>query len=179
MTYPFDGRTYSRFLDLFYNKFDVPLSELPAPPRLDVLPGRAQPPLGYICLGEEDRKRFVPDPKRALLIETAFQRVAEGMRFQTAWRAAVENGLTGRSGCRISASGLLHILRNPAYMGLLRYGHELYAGGLESLVSEGTFRRAVRGLDRQVNEFYASNEERNRKHFQILLRARKLGREAV
>ena len=179
MAYPFDGRTYPRFLDLFYHRFDVPIAELPAPPRLDPLPGRAQPPLGYLCVGEGGARRFVLDPDRAPLIAEAFRQVTEGVRFQKAWRAAVAGGLTGRSGCRISASGLLHVLRNTAYMGLLSYGQELYAGTVEPLVSEGTFKRAVEELDRQVAAFHAAKEERNRKYLRILLRARELEREAM
>ena len=179
MACQFDGRTYPRFLDLFYHRFDVPLAELPAPPRLDVLPGRAQPPLGYLSVGSGDARRFIPDPDRASLIAEAFRQVAEGTRFQKAWRTAMDDGLIGRLGCRISASGLLHALRNPAYMGLLRYGQELYAGAAEPLVSEGTFKEAVRELDRQVDEFHAANAERNRKRLRILLYARELEREAI
>ena len=179
MTYSFEGRTFPRFRGLFCRRFDVPLRELPAPPVTDVLPGRAQPLLGYIGVGAGDAKRFVSDPARAPLIADAFRRVAEGIPFQRAWREGEDEGLTGRTGCRISASGLLHVLHNPAYMGLLRYGQELYAGGLEPLVSEGAFKRAVRELDRQVSEFRASNEERDRKHFLVLLRPKELEREAM
>lgn len=179
MTYTYDGRTYPRFRELFYRCFDVQLSELPTPPFMDILPGRAQPPLGYLRIGEGDGRRFVPDPERAALIAQAFGLVAGGTGFQTAWRTSVSAGLTGRGGKPVSASGLLHVLRNPAYMGLLRYGQELYAGAAEPLVSETTFKRGVIELDRQVAAFHKNYEERNRKYFSILLRARELGREAT
>ena len=178
MTYSFERRTYPRFQGLFYRRFDLPLSQLPAPPLMDALPGRAQPPLGYICIAEGNVRLFVPDPVRSPLIAAAFARVAKGTHFQRVWRMAVAYGLAGRSGCRISASGLLHILQNPAYMGLLRYGQELYVGGLEPLISEGTFKSAVRELDGQIARSHAEYRQREERKNSYLVRAKELERDA-
>ena len=150
MTYSFDGRTYTRFRDLFYSRFDVSLSELTAPPLMHAIPVRAQPPLGYVCIGEGDARSFVPNSERTKLIALAFLQVTNETNFQKVWRTVVANAL---SGCRISASGLLHILRNPAYLGLMRYGQELYAGGLDPIICEA-FKAAVRELDRHTMAFH-------------------------
>ena len=168
MTYPFDGRTYPRFRNLFYRRFDVPLSELPAPPLMDVLPGRAQQPLGYLEVGEGGERRFVPDPERAGLIATAFWQVAGGTGLQATWRTAVSAGLKGRGGKPVSASGLLHVLRNPAYMGLLRYGQELYSEELEPLVSEGVFKGTAVELVHQVEAFHSERIAQYKKKYWYL-----------
>ena len=179
MTYTFEGRTYPSFLGLFYRQFDASLSWLPAPPFMDALPGRAQPPLGYCCIGQGDARRFVPDPKRAPLIAAAFEQVVAGTHFQKARRMAAVDGLTGRSGCRISASGLLHVLRNPAYMGLLRYGQELYAGELEPLVDEMTFKAAVRELDRQTEAFHTERLSRMEKFHNFMTEVRAMENDRI
>ena len=179
MIYFFEGRTYPRFRDLFYRRFDVTLSRLPAATLMDALPGRAQPPLGYCCIGQGDAQRFVPDPERAPLIAAAFEQVVAGTHFQKARRMAAVDGLTGRSGCRISASGLLHVLRNPAYMGLLRYGQELYAGELEPLVDEMTFKAAVRELDRQTEASYTERLSRMEKFHNFMTEVRRMENDRI
>ena len=48
-----------------------------------------------------------------------------------------------------------------------------------TLVSKITFKSVVVELDRQAAAFHAANEDRNRKHFRIRLRAMGLKREAM
>ena len=121
---------------------------------MDIKPGRAQPPLGYLCIGQGDARRFVPDPERATLIMAEF---GGGCR-RNALSTSIEIGSGGRADGTVGLPdqhlGPAARPAQPRVHRLLRYGQEPYAEKLESLVGETTFKEAVLTLGRQTEAFH-------------------------
>jgi len=106
-------------------------------------PGAA--PLGYRNLD----KRIAIDPATAPLIVRAFERFSTGewSLHRLADQLFLE-GLTGRRLKRKLTKNVLrtHVLGNPFYCGLMRYGGELYPGIHEKLITAALFDRVQEAL---------------------------------
>lgn len=92
---------------------------------------------------------IVPDPVFGPMVRTLFERTASGLHsVQELTRWARANGLRSKKG-RVLAKNTLcaHVLRNPAYYGVFRWGGKVYEGKYEPLISKALFDRAQGVLD--------------------------------
>jgi DNA invertase Pin-like site-specific DNA recombinase len=99
-------------------------------------------PLGYVNVTNPATKQHTvaPDPERAPYITMAFDRFRTG-------RYSVEQlleelhaeGFRSRSGGRVAKSITTNLLRNPFYMGKMRYRGAVYPGKHEPLTDMDTF----------------------------------------
>ena len=118
-------------------------------------PGLA--PLGYRNFINEIEGRQIRDveldPVRAPLIQDAYALYSTGDYALSEIAAILEvRGLRSRATRRtpeqaIGVNRLAEILRNPYYIGVVRYAGKSYKGRHESLVDEGTFQRVQDLLD--------------------------------
>lgn len=118
-------------------------------------------PLGYRNVPKEvDDGRFVNgvaiDLKRAPLIKWAFDEYATGEYSLTRLQAALTDlGLTTRRTPKrgerpLSRQQLANILRDPYYLGMVRYKGEVYPGRHEALVAADVFERVQQVLDARM-----------------------------
>lgn len=98
-------------------------------------------PRGYLDQGKAKPK--IIDPVQGPLVREAFERYASGSySIDTLRRYMAARGLSNR-GAPISRNVFNRLLRNPFYMGLIRFGThaELFAGSHEPIVSRELFER--------------------------------------
>jgi site-specific DNA recombinase len=129
-----------------------------------------QAPTGYrnvrTTLDGHDVRTVELDPDRAPLIAWAFEAYATGEHsLTTLTEQLAEMGLTTRPGARrpekpVSRSNVAHILRNPYYMGLVRWHGQHFAGNHPPLVTVETFQTVQSILDAK----HQSGERRNIRH---------------
>jgi site-specific DNA recombinase len=107
-------------------------------------------PLGYrLSYDRPGGKSADFDEERAALVAMAFCLIAEGNSIRETVRRVQALGLTGRQGQPISKPSLHLILRNPFYMGLLRYKGERYKGNHPALISRTLFATVQERLSAQ------------------------------
>ena len=134
-------------------------------------PGRA--PLGYLNITQDIEGRQVRtialDPKRAPLIRDAFALYASG-EYSLMELAAImeERGLQSRATKRVPErvlgfNRLAELLRNPYYVGRVRYAGKTYKGRHTPLVDEGTFQEVQDLLDSK-----RQSAERSWRHYHYL-----------
>ncbi|HEV7766397.1 MAG TPA: recombinase family protein [Thermoanaerobaculia bacterium] len=104
-------------------------------------------PIGYLDRGGGKAK--VIDPERGWLVKLAFVSYASGdytLRKLAEFLAGL--GLRNRRGNPVTLSGLSHFLRNPFYMGYIKFGdkRELYQGLHEPLITKELFFRVQERL---------------------------------
>lgn len=120
--------------------------------------------VGYLDKGKGNPKR--PDPIQAPLVRRAFELYASG---QYGLNALVEKmyeaGLRNKNGKKISRNGLVCILKNPFYMGLIRIETigELFIGIHKPIISKALF-------DDVQNVFAGKRVPKKNKHFFIFRR---------
>jgi site-specific DNA recombinase len=119
-----------------------------------------QAPIGYLDQGSAKPK--IPDPTRAPLIRELFKLYASG-RFSLPDLAQemFKCGLRNLNGGPVSVNGLVTILRNPFYIGLMRIVKtgQTFESNHEPLVTTGTFEtvQAVftgKRVDRSKNRIF-------------------------
>ncbi len=96
--------------------------------------------VGYLDAGKGKAKEI--DPVQAPLVRQAFELYASGSYALDALvEAMYERGLRNNSGSKISRNGLVCILKNPFYMGLIRIDTigELFVGVHQPIVSKSLF----------------------------------------
>lgn len=100
-----------------------------------------KPPLGYRTIGEKGRKVHVIDDEKAAHIRRAFELYASGNFSLNALRDELfSSGLRTRAGSKLSKGRLAEILRDPFYVGSMRWKDVLYEKALhEPLVSRELF----------------------------------------
>lgn len=120
--------------------------------------------VGYLDTGKGNPKR--PDPVQATLVKQAFELYASG---QYGLNALVEKmyeaGLRNKNCKKISRNGLVCILKNPFYMGLIKLDTigELFVGIHTPIVSKALF-------DDVQNVFAGKRVPKKNKHFFIFRR---------
>jgi DNA invertase Pin-like site-specific DNA recombinase len=100
-------------------------------------------PIGYLCRGKGG-PASKPDPERAPLLRYAFERYATGdVGLHALLDDLAGKGLRNRRGNPLTLTGLLTILRNPFYAGLIRLERtgEVFPGAHEPIVRMATFER--------------------------------------
>ena len=118
----------------------------------------SQAPVGYI--NDSRTKSIVVDKKKSRVIRLAFERyVKGGQRLEDIANFLAKNGISTRSGKRMSKSRATFILSNPFYIGLFKYGGERHEGKYEPIISKKLFDEAQEMLkSRGQPERKAKNE---------------------
>lgn len=120
--------------------------------------------IGYLDAGQGKPKRI--DPVQAPLVKKAFELYASG---NIGLNALVEKmhelGLRNKNGNRISRNGLVCILKNPFYMGLIKIDTigELFVGVHPAIISKTLF-------DEVQDVFAGKRNAKKTKHFFIFRR---------
>ena len=98
-------------------------------------------PVGYI--NDVRTKTIIVDKKRSKIIKQVFQKYVKGnMRLEDVADFLAHSGVTTRTGKRISKTKASFILSNPFYIGLFKYGGEIYEGKHEPIISKKLFDEA-------------------------------------
>ena len=124
--------------------------------RMGIFPSQA--PVGY--LNDSRTKTIVVEKKKAKILRLAFEKYVKGnMRLEDIANFLAKNGISTRSGKRISKTRVSFILSNPFYVGLFNYAKELHEGKHEPIISKKLFDEAQEMLrQRGQPERKARNE---------------------
>ena len=107
--------------------------------RMGIFPSQA--PVGY--LNDSRTKTIVVEKKKSRVIRLAFERYTKGnQRLEDIATFLAKNGISTRSGKRISKTKASFILSNPFYIGLFKYGGEIHEGKHEPIISKKLFDEA-------------------------------------
>src|SRR3989339_2275450 len=107
--------------------------------RMGIFPSQA--PIGYI--NDSRTKTIVVEKKKAKILRLAFEKYVKGnMRLEDIANFLAKNGISTRSGKRISKTRVSFILSNPFYVGLFNYAKELHEGKHEPIISKKLFDEA-------------------------------------
>ncbi len=110
---------------------------------------------GYVPFGYrlEPEKGLVVREEEALLVRKIFQMYALGLEgTQTVVNKLNASGIRKRSGQKWEKHGLLQILRNPLYVGKLRWRECIYDGKHDPIISEDIFKKAQEILKERATE---------------------------
>ena len=124
--------------------------------RMGIFPSQA--PVGY--LNDSRTKTIVVEKKKSRIVRLAFERyVKGGQRLEDIANFLAKNGISTRSGKRISKTKASFVLSNPFYIGLFKYGGEIHEGKHEPIISKKLFDEAQEMLKlRGQPERKAKNE---------------------
>lgn len=101
-------------------------------------------PVGY----RNYQKRIEVDPVLAPLVREAFERAATSrLPLRSLLAEMTAKGLVSRSGRPLKVSAFWYMLRNPFYVGLIRWHGELIPGSHEPLVSGELFEAVGKRLE--------------------------------
>lgn len=120
--------------------------------------------VGYLDTGKGNPKRI--DPVQAPLVKQAFELYASGRYGLNALvEKMYEAGMRNKNGSKISRNGLVCILKNPFYMGLIKIDTigELFVGAHPPIISKHLF-------DEVQNVFAGKRIPKTNKHFFIFRR---------
>jgi len=99
--------------------------------RMGIFPSQA--PIGYI--NDSRTKTIVVEKKKSRVIRLAFERYTKGnQRLEDIANFLAKNGISTRSGKRISKTRVAYILANPFCVGLFNYAKELHEGKHEPII---------------------------------------------
>jgi len=104
-------------------------------------------PIGYLDQGKAKSK--IPDPPRAPLIREAFNLYSNGkFSLPDLAEEMFRRGLRNKKGRRVTVTGIVTILKNPFYIGLMRIKRngQVYPGNHEPLIATDVFEKAQRVL---------------------------------
>ena len=115
-------------------------------------------PIGYI--NDVRTKTVVQDKKKAPIIREAFELyVKNESRLADVADFLATRGITTKHGNRLHRDRISFILSNPFYVGLFRYGGEIYEGKHEPIIAKPLFDRVQEILkDRGKPQRKAKNE---------------------
>lgn len=101
----------------------------------------AVPPPGYKTVVKDSKKIHVIDEERAFLVERAFRLYLEpGQNIHTVTEEVTSIGLVSRKNKPLTQSAIHKMLRNPFYVGTIRFNGQDYPGAHEPLLSTDVFR---------------------------------------
>lgn len=100
----------------------------------------APPPRGYKTVTENSKKIHVLDEEASPLVERAFKLYTEpGQTVSTVMSELMECGLSTKKGRPLTKSAVHKMLRNPFYIGVIRFDGREYPGAHEPLISTELF----------------------------------------
>lgn len=97
-----------------------------------------KPPVGY----EYKDGSLIVVPAHAEVVRRIFREFLAGVSMTQIARSLVADGVPAQRGKRWQQSTVSGILGNPAYIGKVRHGDEVYAGEHEPIIDTATWRRA-------------------------------------
>jgi hypothetical protein len=104
-------------------------------------------PTGYVNVHEGGEAWVEIDPKLGPLVQEAFLLAGRrGSSLRKVLGELTPKGLVSRNGKAMSPAALRHILRNPFYVGMIRYKRAFYQGNHPPLVTPSCFDRVQRRL---------------------------------
>lgn len=116
----------------------------------------SKPPIGYKTIGEKGHKTHIIDEEKGLFIRKAFEYYSTGNHSLISLREKLyEEGLRTRNGSKLSKSRLEDILRDPFYVGSMRWNDVVYGNGLHApLVTKEVFEKVQFMLTRKKAPHY-------------------------
>lgn len=116
----------------------------------------SKPPLGYETIGEKGHKTHILDKEKSPFIKKAFEYYSTGNYSLVSLREKLyEEGLRTRGNSKLSKSRLEDILRDPFYMGSIRWNDITYTNGRHTpLVSKELFEKVGYMLTRKKAPHY-------------------------
>jgi DNA invertase Pin-like site-specific DNA recombinase len=116
----------------------------------------SKPPIGHETIGEKGHKTHIIDTEKSPFIKKAFEYYATGNHSLVSLREKLyEEGLRTRNGSKLSKSRLEDILRDPFYMGSIRWNDITYTNGLHKpLISKELFEKVQFMLTRGKSPHY-------------------------
>ncbi len=95
-------------------------------------------PLGYV--NNRKTRNIEPDPVKSKIVEKAFKDFANGDESVNSLRYRLSfYGIVNGKGRALPKSSVYWILKNPLYMGMIKYKGEMYEGNYEPIVSTELF----------------------------------------
>ena len=95
-------------------------------------------PIGYI--NDSRTKTIVVERKKAKTLKRMFEKYAKGnQRLEDISHFLAKAGIVSRSGKPISKTRVAFVLANPFYVGLFKYGGEIYEGKHEPIIAKKLF----------------------------------------
>ncbi len=88
-----------------------------------------------------ENKKLIPHPEEASRLQYMFERFADVPSLSRLRDELHRRGWYTRSNNRGGRWPLDHILRNPVYRGLIRFGEQQFKGEHEALIEESLYRR--------------------------------------
>ena len=98
------------------------------------------PPSGYVTAVVDGKKIHIHNPKTANCIKRAFRLyLEEGQSITTVTEALRKMNVTSRKGRPLPRSYIEKILKNPFYMGVIRFNGKEYPGAQKPLITQELF----------------------------------------
>ena len=101
------------------------------------------PVLGYT--GKENEKYQI-DPETAPIVKMIYKEYASGVPMQKICNALKAQGMKSKKGNDFSINSLRHILTNPAYIGIYKWGDYTIEGGMPRIIDDELFEKAQKRL---------------------------------
>ncbi len=111
------------------------------------------PPIGYKTAIENGKKIHVIDEDTAPLVERAFRLYLEpDQNIVSVTKEVAENGLSTRKGRPLGKTAVHKMLREPFYVGVIRFNGSEYPGAFEPLISRELFKAVQVKLENGYHE---------------------------
>jgi DNA invertase Pin-like site-specific DNA recombinase len=132
-----------------------------------------QPPLGYRVVGQKKERRWVIDEPEAEIVRRIDAMYLAGDGTNTIAATLNSEGIRTRRGARFSARVIVDIVRNPAYVGLVRLKDDVFPGKHKPIRSDETWQQ-MQGLAAAKRELAGKGRGRRPKGPHLLTKG--LGR---
>lgn len=114
-----------------------------------------KPPLGYKTMGEKGHKTHLVDEAKAPFIRKMFGLYATGnFSLKKLTATMLQEGLRNNYGHKPSKSRIHQLLKDPFYIGKIRWNDEVYEGKHEPIISQEIFDRVQYLLKRKTTPKY-------------------------
>ena len=128
------------------------------------------PVLGYT--GKENEKYQI-DPETAPIVKMIYKEYASGVPMQKICNVLKAQGMKSKKGNDFSINSLRHILTNPAYIGIYKWGDYTIEGGMPRIIDDELFEKAQKRLkeNQRGGKGAVRRAERERQRFRNKIKA--------
>ncbi len=114
-----------------------------------------KPPLGYKTIGEKGRKIHVIDEEKAPLVKKMFELYATGnYSLKRLSEIMYKEGLRSNYGHKVPKSRIHELLKDPFYIGKIKWNGETYEGQHKPLIEKETFKKVQKLLKSKTTPKY-------------------------
>lgn len=106
--------------------------------------------LGYTV--DKATKKYIVDEKTAPIVQRIFLEYAGGKPLADMVRDLNQQGITNANGKAFTFNGLRHLLKNPAYTGIYRYGDITIADGMPRIISDALFAQTQSRFEKNTHK---------------------------